>query len=304
MSGKRMFNNHLNNNRSMRIDSLMKGMPCSSVVFVRDPDMIEHLIGLKNQKAGTVLIFDPGNPKSVRVNPLFWADPETLDWIASFFYGSQPNSLSDDQGLFRDLLDVALGGPVQEATLPGVYAQARLGSEELKRLFSLRGRPEHVRFLTRFNRLSFPAQKEALDRICRPLSFLGDSQIAAAFSRAELCLPILFSEPILLAIAVSPACSDADKILSFLFKWTLHQILMRPSKPDDLPLFIYLGGLASPEGRLLNALEEKGVDLFSPSDQGESACPIPPEGVFLNDFAFLSFKKKSKPWRFPFFKFL
>ncbi|NKE70180.1 hypothetical protein [Candidatus Manganitrophus noduliformans] len=267
--------------------------------------MLEQLIvGLDHQKSRTVLLFDPGNPKSVRVDPLFLADSETLDWIASFFYRSQPTSLSDDQGLFRDLLDIAVGGPVQEATLPGVYALAGLGPEELKRLFSLRGRPEHIRFLTRFNRLSFSAQKEGLDRICRSLSFLGDSQIAAAFSRAELYLPILFSEPILLAIAVSPAYSDVNRILPFLFQWTLHQILIRRSKPDDLPLFIDLGGLAPPEGRLLNALGEKCVGLLSLSDQGESACPIPPQGVFLNEFAFLSFKKKPKPWRFPFFKFL
>lgn len=299
-----MSDNRLKNNRSVRIDSLMKGMPCSSVVFATDADMIEHLVGLKHQKAGTVLIFDPGNTKSVRVNPLFGADPETLDWIASFFYGSLPASLSNDQGLFRDLLDIAVAGPVQEATLPGIYAQSKLGPEGLKRLFSLRGRPEHLRFLTRFNRLSFSAQKEALDRICRHLSFLRDAQIALAFSRPELYLPLLFSEPTLLAITVSPAYSDADKILSFLFHWTLHQILMRPSKPDDLPLFIYLEGLAPPEGRFLNALGEKRVGLLSLSDQGKSACPIPPEGVFLNDFAFLSFKKKSKLWRFPFLKFL
>ncbi|MFY9270823.1 MAG: hypothetical protein WAO55_13860 [Candidatus Manganitrophaceae bacterium] len=234
--------------------------------------MLELLTGLENQKSRTVLLFDPGHPDSVKVNPLFLADSETLDWISSFFYGSPPASLSDDCALFRDLLDIAIGGPVQEGTLPGIYAQAALGPEGIKRLFSLRGRPEHVRFLNRFNRLSLPAQKETLDQIRRHLSFLRDSQISAAFSRAELYPPILFTEQILLVIAVSHAHPEADKILDFLFQWMLHRILIRPGRSDDLPLYIYLEGISSLESHVLEALGKKRVGVLSLLDRGETIC--------------------------------
>lgn len=286
-----MFNHRLNKNRPMRIDSLMKGMPRSSIVFVTDGKMIDLLIGMEHQKARTVLLFDPGHPESVKVNPLFMADSATLDWIASFFYESPSISLSDDRGLFRDLLDIAINAPTQEATLPGIYAQAALGPEELKRLFSLRGRPEHVRFLSRFDRRSFPAQKEALDRIRRPLSFLKDSRIASAFSRAELYLPILFVEPILLVITVSHAYPGADTICNFLFHWTLRQILARTSRPEDRPLYLYLRDLVPPESHVLNALGQKRVGLFSLSDRWETVCLNQIERGALDNFAILNLKK-------------
>ena len=285
-----MFNHHLNKNRPMRIDSPMKGMPHSSIIFATDARMLEPLIALEHQKSRTALLFDPGHPESIGVNPLFTADSETLDWIASFFYGSQPASLSD-RALFRDLLDIVVTGPIREATLPGIYAQAGLGPEELKRLFSWRGRPEHRRFLSRVDRLSLPAQKETLDRIRRQLSFVANARIAPAFSRAELYPPILFTELILLVIAVSRACPEADKILDFLFQWMLHQILIRPGRPDDLPLCIFLEGLVPPESHVLKALREMCVGVFSLSNRGEAACLNRPEGLALNHFAILCFKK-------------
>ncbi|TAJ99894.1 MAG: hypothetical protein EPO39_16270 [Candidatus Manganitrophaceae bacterium] len=269
----------------------MKRLAHSSIVFARNAEGLELPTGLENRKAKTVLLFDPGHPESVKANPLFMADSETLDWIASFFYGSEPAALNDDRALFRDLLDIAVTGPIQEATLPGIDAQAALGPEELKRLFSLRGRPEHIRFLNRFNQLSFHSQKEALDRIRRHLSFLENARIAPAFSRAELYPPILFTEPILLVIAVSHACPEADKILAFLFQWMCHQILMRPSRPDDLRLLIYLEGVVSPESHVLKALGKKRVGVFSLSNRGEAAFLNPPEGLAVNPFAILSFKK-------------
>lgn len=291
-----MFHHRLNKNRPMQIDSPMKGIPHSSIVFATDARMLEPLIALERQKSTTALLFDPGHPESIGVNPLFMAGSETLDWIVSFFYGSA--SLSDDRALFRDLLDIAISGPIQEATLPGVYAQAALGPEELKRLFSWRGRPEHLRFLHHFCRLSFPAQKKALDRIRRHLFFLEDPRIASAFSRAQLYPPILFTEPILLVIAVSRAYPDADNILAFLFQWMLHRIRIRTGRPDDLPLFIYLEGIASAESHLLEALgKERALSLL---DRGGAAGSNPPEGVF---FASLRFKMRSKFWRMPFFKF-
>lgn len=286
-----MFNHHLKKNRPMRIDPPMKGMPHSSIVFVRDARMLEPLIALEHQKSRTALLFDPGHPESVKVNPLFMADSTTLDWITSFFYESQLASLNDDRDLFRDLLDIAINAPTQEATLAGIYAQAGLGPEELKRLFSLRGRSEHARFLNRFDQLSFPAQNGVLDRICRHLSFLQDAQISSAFSRAELYQPILFTEPILLVIAVPRAFPEADKILDFLFQWMLHQILIRPGRPDDLPLCIFLEGVSSPESHVLKALRERCVGVFSLSNRGEAACLNRPEGLALNHFAILCFKK-------------
>lgn len=269
----------------------MKGMLHSSIVFATNAQMLERLIEMEHQKARTLLLFDPGHPESVKVNPLFMADSETLDWIASFFYGSEPAALSDDRGLFRDLLDIAINAPTREATLPGIDAQAALGPEELKRLFSLRGRPEHARFLHRFNRRSFPAQKEALGQIRRHLSFLKDSRIAPAFSRAELYLPILFTEPILLVIAVSHAYPEADTIRNFLFHWTLRKILARLSRPEDRPLCIYLRDLIPPESDVLNALGQKRVGLLTLSDRGETICLNQIERGALDNFAILNLKK-------------
>ena len=224
---------------------------CSAVVLdVKSPEAFKTIGGAWTAKGKKVILFDPYHPDCPGFEPLAAASDLALDQIVQAVYG-KPNTDANDTSIwfdsqerrtFKGLCKLVRGyQDPRQRSLPMVYQLALGGVPALEAAVTYCRDPAlQSEFPNAFqNKLRLA---DILSGILNKLDLFSDQSIAAAFSRSDLDLGILFREPTLLIIASPHSNPKARLAASLLLRAIMLKVYEQPvrTKKDGLPLFVYL----------------------------------------------------------------
>jgi type IV secretory pathway TraG/TraD family ATPase VirD4 len=222
---------------------------CSAVVLdVKSPEVFEAIGGAWCAKEKKVILFDPYHPDCPGFELL--ASTTGLDRIEEVVLGKRNTDANDtsiwfdlqERRLFRLMCQLVMGyKDPRQCCLPMVYQLALRGVLALEAAVTYCQDPLlQAEFEHQFqNKLRLP---DILSGILNKLDLFSDPKIAAAFSRPDLDLDLLFREPILLIIASPHSNPKARLAASLLLRAIMMRVYDHPvrTKEDGLPLFFYL----------------------------------------------------------------
>jgi len=224
---------------------------CSAVVLdVKSPEAFKTIGGAWSAKGKKVILFDPYHPDCPGFEPLAAASDQTLAQIEEAVYGKRNTDANDtsiwfdlqERRLFRMMCELVKGyQDPKQCSLPMVYQLALRGVPALEAAVTYCRDPalqsEFPNAFQNKQRLS-----DILSGILNKLDLFSDQMIAAAFSRSDLDLGILFREPTLLIIASPHSNPKARLAASLLLRAMMLKVYERPvrTREDGLPLFVYL----------------------------------------------------------------
>lgn len=224
---------------------------CSAVVLdVKSPEAFETIGGAWHAKGKKVVLFDPYSESCPGFEPLAGASVEMLSQIEQTVYGKR-NTDANDTSIWFDL---------QERRLFRLYCQLVMGYKDPKQCslsmvyqLALRGAPALEAAVTYCQNPVLQSEFEhqfqnknrlpdVISGILNKLDLFADPKIAAAFSRSDLDLDLLFREPTLLIIASPHSNPKARLAASILLRALMQKVYEKPvrKKGDGRSLFFYL----------------------------------------------------------------
>lgn len=223
---------------------------CSAVALdVKSPELFETVAGSWSARGKKVILWDPYHPDCIGFEPLGAAGPNALSRIEESVYGKRDTSANaqstffDDQErrLFRLCCQLVqtYKDPAQ-CNLPMVHQLALRGSPAIEAAVTYCHNPL---LQEEFNHLFHNRQRvpDLIGGMLNKLDLFSDPKIAAAFSRPDLDLDVLFREPTLLIIA-SPQSNPKSRLgAAILLRSVMLKIFEKPTRGSEgLPIFFYL----------------------------------------------------------------
>ncbi|MFY9270825.1 MAG: type IV secretory system conjugative DNA transfer family protein, partial [Candidatus Manganitrophaceae bacterium] len=224
---------------------------CSAVVLdVKSPEVFQSIGGAWHVRGKKVILFDPYHPDCPGFEPLAKATDQALAQIEETVYGKRNTDANDtsiwfdlqERRLFRLMCQLVKGyQDPKQCSLPMVYQLALRGVPALEAAVTYcRDSTLQSEFTNAFQNKQ--RLTDILSGILNKLDLFSDQSIAAAFSRSDLDLGLLFREPTLLIIASPHSNPKARLAASILLRALMLKVYERPvrTKEDGLPLFVYL----------------------------------------------------------------
>lgn len=222
---------------------------CSAVALdVKSPELFDTVAGAWCAKGKKVILWDPYHPDCIGFEPLATATPDTLTRIEESVYGKRDTG-ADPQTVFFDDQErrlfrlccqlVQTYKDPRQCNLPMVHQLALRGVPSMESAVTYCRNPQ---LQEEFNHLFSNRQRvqDLLGGMLNKLDMFSDPKIAAAFSRPDLDLDILFREPTLLIIA-SPQSNPKSRLgAAILLRSVMLKIFERPTREKGLPIFFYL----------------------------------------------------------------
>jgi len=224
---------------------------CSVVALdVKSPQAFETVAGAWCAKGKKVILFDPYHPECIGFEPLATATLQTLSRIEEAVYGKRDTS-AEDQTIFFDDQERRLFRLC--CRLVKAYKDPRQCNLPMVHQLALRGVPALESAVTycrdaglqrEFNTFFENRQQvhNLLGGMLNKLDLFSDPKVAAAFSRPDLDLSILFQEPSLLIVASPQKDPKARLGAALLLRALMLKIYEKPERESGqgLPIFIYL----------------------------------------------------------------
>jgi|GEM_PF-2323267 len=224
---------------------------CSAVVLdVKSPEAFEAIGGAWHAKGKKVILFDPYSESCPGFEPLAGASVEMLSQIEQTVYGKRNTDANDtsiwfdlqERRLFRLYCQLVMGyKDPRQCSLSMVYQLALRGAPALEAAVTYCQNPvlqsEFEHQFQNKNRLP-----DVISGILNKLDLFADPKIAAAFSRSDLDLDLLFREPTLLIIASPHSNPKARLAASILLRALMQKVYEKPVRKegDGCSLFFYL----------------------------------------------------------------
>lgn len=224
---------------------------CSAVVLdVKAPEIFNTIAGWWHRRKKNVIVFDPYHPDCVGFEPLSTATKETIARLEEAIYGKRDTN-ADPQTVFFDDQErrlFRLGCQLiqtykdpRQCNLPMLYQLASRGVRVLEEAVNYCRNDRIIQEFDTFfqNRQRIP---DLLAGMLNKLDLFSDPKIAAAFSRSDLDLDLLFREPTLFIIASPQSNPKARLAASILLRAIMLKVYEHPvrQKGDGLPVFLYL----------------------------------------------------------------
>lgn len=223
---------------------------CSSIFLdVKSPEAYQSIAGAWTAQGKKVILFDPFHKDCIGFDPLDSVDKRGLTEVVETVYGkldTDENASSiwfeeQERRLFSLLCELVMGfkDPGQ-GSMPMVYELALRGIDAIQEVVTYCGNPNlQEQFSPYFknHRLS-----DVLSGVLNRLDLFAQPEIAAAFSRADFDLDLLFREPVLLIIASPHSNPKARLGASILLRAIMQKVYANPVREakDGVSVFFYL----------------------------------------------------------------
>ncbi len=224
---------------------------CSAVFLdVKSPEGYETVAGAWSNRGKKVILFDPFQSNCIGFEPLRNADQDALEGIEETVFGKRSTDESQqtvwfeeqERRLFRFCCELVMGYKNRsQCSLPMVYQLLLRGSSELQGAVTYSG---NTGLQTRFEPLFENKNRlqDLIGGVLNQLDLFSSKEIAAAFSRPDLDVGLLFREPCLLIIASPHSNPKARMAASILLRAIMMEVYKNPVRAmgDGPSLFFYL----------------------------------------------------------------
>ncbi len=224
---------------------------CSAVLLdVKSPEGFETVAGAWSKRGKKVIVFDPFQANCIGFEPLRNTDSDGLEAIEETVFGKRNTDEKEqtvwfedqERRLFRFCCELVMGykNPSQ-CSLPMVHQLLIRGGTELQGAISYCNNTQlQKKFEPLFdnkNRL-----QDLIGGVLNKLDLFSSKEIAAAFSRPDLDVGLLFREPCLLIIASPHSNPKARLAASILLRAIMMEVYKNPVRAmgDGPSLFFYL----------------------------------------------------------------
>ncbi len=224
---------------------------CTSIFLdVKSPEAYKTIAGAWTARGKKVILFDPFQKDCVGFDPLASVDQRGLGQIVETVYGkidTNENATSlwfeeQERRFFSLLCELVMGfkDPGQRS-LPMVYQLALRGIPAIQEVVTYcrntNLQEQFEPYFKNMNRIS-----DVISGVLNRLDLFAQPEIAAAFSRSDLDIDLLFREPVLLVIASPHSNAKARLGASILLRAIMQKVYASPvrKKKDGVSVFFYL----------------------------------------------------------------
>ncbi|MFQ5598675.1 MAG: type IV secretory system conjugative DNA transfer family protein [Nitrospiria bacterium] len=224
---------------------------CSAVFLdVKSPEGFESIAGAWTEQGKKVIVFDPYHKGCVGFEPLGDATAKADSKLADIVFGKFNTDATDtskwfaaqERRMFILVCRLVRGyKDRRQRCLPMVYQLLARGLSSLKAAVTYcRDEEIQEKFEAYFG--PYSRAQDTLNGILNQIDLFSEPKIAAAFSRPDLNLDLLFQEPTLLIIASPHSNSKVRTGAAMLLRALMQKVYGKPVRTalDGPPIFFYL----------------------------------------------------------------
>ncbi len=223
----------------LKILQMEFSQPCSTIIVTRDINLVTEVERLL-PKTKQVHYIDPDCQHTLSLNPLFHSTSSTSKWLTEFFVWDKEKSVKN---IFRILTQIAITDTHSEKSLAYVFRLAGLGRLQLIEYLQFQGLPLFISARQQFKKLPIDEQERALQEIYGCLALLQTDYAQRVLSEQKFYAPILFHEPSVVIVYVSPGSKAKSLLLRLLVHSIVHQVIDASPKNDSGSIYLHLDGM-------------------------------------------------------------